>query len=69
MQQSEHDGEQLCIHCQHYRELTLRQAMRIAHMRRQATDSIKLMNELVEVRSKVKPLLYRMLRDESFLPE
>jgi hypothetical protein len=69
MQQSEQDGEHLCIHCQHYRELTLRQAMQIAHMRRQAADSIKLMNEVVEVRSKVKPLLYKLLRDESFLAE
>jgi hypothetical protein len=72
VQQSEQNvqqPEELCLHCQHYRELTLRQAMQIAHMRRQAVASIKLMNEVVEVRSKVKPILYRLLRDESFLAE
>jgi hypothetical protein len=69
MQQSEQESEHLCVHCQHYRELTLRQAMQIAHMRRQVGDTIKLMNEVVEVRSKVKPILYKLLRDESFLAE
>ena len=50
----------------HYRELALRQAMMIQHMRREIGDIIMLMNQVVEVRAKAKPVLHRLLHDESF---